>query len=248
MRQCLLQLAKKAGKPRMRLKAGEPPYYAKFGLLDGKLIKSGNKVSWSKKKTRRKWYPNIQWVKLYSETLDRQIPFMVTTSVLKKIDYKGGIDAYLLKTPEAQLKASEVAMEWRRRIQNQKNINDTKDEIERQAQLLAAHLLSLHQQNKEVLLTQGTTYGHYINPAVLNNPALRRKLEHFAGKASLVPGPDLTKRVLLVQPAAKLRRRRKAKAKANANAQAALRVVKKGDVSGTQEKESLPEAVAKSTS
>ncbi len=36
-------------------------------------------------RTRRKWYPDMHWVQLYSEILAKRIPFMVTPEVLKKI-------------------------------------------------------------------------------------------------------------------------------------------------------------------
>ena len=48
------------------------------------------------KKTRRKWNPNVQYQKLYSEILDESIKFKVTTSALRSIDKAGGLDNYLL--------------------------------------------------------------------------------------------------------------------------------------------------------
>ena len=90
-----LKLFKKVRKPKRKqriTKPGEPPHYAKYGLLDGKHIQSGNKISWSKHKTRRKWFPNLQWVQLYSEIMGKKIPFLVSTSVLKKIDQMAGVD------------------------------------------------------------------------------------------------------------------------------------------------------------
>lgn len=66
------------------------------GLFDGKDVRFGNNVPFSMKKTRRKWNPNVQYQKLYSEILDESIKFKVTTAALRSIDKAGGLDNYLL--------------------------------------------------------------------------------------------------------------------------------------------------------
>ena len=67
------------------------------GLYDGKDIRSGNNVSFSNKRTKRKFKPNVFRKRLYSEILDEMIQFHVTTSALRTIDKYGGLDNYLLK-------------------------------------------------------------------------------------------------------------------------------------------------------
>ena len=66
------------------------------GLFDGKDIRSGNNVSFSMKKTKRKFKPNCFHKRLYSEVLDEMITFEVTASALRSIDKAGGLDNYLL--------------------------------------------------------------------------------------------------------------------------------------------------------
>jgi len=68
------------------------------GLYDGKDIRSGKNVSFSMKKTNRKFKPNVFKKRLYSETLDEMIRFHVTTSALRSIDKAGGLDNYLLNS------------------------------------------------------------------------------------------------------------------------------------------------------
>mmetsp|Transcript_15132 Transcript_15132/g.18437 ORF Transcript_15132/g.18437 Transcript_15132/m.18437 type:complete len:190 (-) Transcript_15132:179-748(-) len=66
------------------------------GLYDGKDIRSGNNLSFSMNKTKRKFKPNVFKKKVYSEILDEMIQFHLTTSALRTIDKVGGLDNYLL--------------------------------------------------------------------------------------------------------------------------------------------------------
>ena len=78
----------------IRLKSGR----SQRGLYDGKDVRFGNNVPFSLKKTRRRWNPNVQHKRVYSEILDEMIPFHITTSALRSIDKYGGLDEYLLKS------------------------------------------------------------------------------------------------------------------------------------------------------
>eukprot|EP00667_Euglena_gracilis_P025429 EG_transcript_29857 len=207
MRRCLLLLAKRPG---IQGKHGETPFIGKFGLLGEAKVRSGYSISWSKKKNRRKWYPNVHWVQLYSETMDRRIPFMVTPEVLQRIDSLGGLDAYLLQKDPKEFQGSEVAMEWRRRLQAQKRLNKTRDTIENQAQLLANWLLKMHQEGKPVLLTMPTNYGHFVPPAALKEPPLRRQMARLRGRARRLAAQDGQRFVLIERPRLRRRRRRAA--------------------------------------
>ncbi|CAI5531397.1 unnamed protein product [Closterium sp. Naga37s-1] len=90
---------------------------ARRGLFAGKEVKFGNKVSEDGgNKTRRMWKPNVQYKRLYSFALDKFIQFRVTTYALRCIDKVGGIDEYLLHTPEKKLN-SDVGLVWKGRIQ-----------------------------------------------------------------------------------------------------------------------------------
>mmetsp|Transcript_32969 Transcript_32969/g.85493 ORF Transcript_32969/g.85493 Transcript_32969/m.85493 type:complete len:124 (+) Transcript_32969:137-508(+) len=83
------------------------------GLFAGKQPHFGDQISEDgKNRSRRKWSPNAQRKRLYSETLQRMIPFTVTTAALRTIDKMGGLDNYLLKTPEEKL-ASDAGLKWK---------------------------------------------------------------------------------------------------------------------------------------
>ena len=74
------------------------------GLYDGKDVRFGNNVPFSMKKTRRRWNPNVQEKRVYSEVLDEMIPFHITTSALRSIDKYGGLDEYLLRSKHVSTK------------------------------------------------------------------------------------------------------------------------------------------------
>ena len=91
----------------------------KRGLYGGKEVRFGNHVSFSSKKTRRRWNPNVQKKKIYSELLDKDIKIPVTTSVLRTIEKYNGFDNYILKYPVRKFKAhgSEIALSLRAQMQ-----------------------------------------------------------------------------------------------------------------------------------
>ena len=68
------------------------------GLYDGKDVRTGNQVSFSARKTKRKFKPNVILKRVYSETLDQMLRFHMTTATLRSIDKAGGLDNYLLTT------------------------------------------------------------------------------------------------------------------------------------------------------
>ena len=57
--------------------------------LTGKKVISGNNVSHSHKKTRRKFYPNLQTKRFYIPTEDKWITLKVSTEAIRLIDKKG---------------------------------------------------------------------------------------------------------------------------------------------------------------
>ncbi len=62
--------------------------------LTGKKTVSGNNVSHSNHRTRRKFYPNLQEKKFYIPEEDRWVTLKIATTTLKTINKKG-ISAYL---------------------------------------------------------------------------------------------------------------------------------------------------------
>ena len=57
-------------------------------LKTGKKVVSGNNVSHSNKKTKRKFYPNLQTKKFYIPEEDKWVTLKVSTSALRNINKK----------------------------------------------------------------------------------------------------------------------------------------------------------------
>lgn len=75
---------------------------------------SGNNVSHSNVKTRRRFEPNLCNVTLTSDTLEQKFKLRVTAATLRTVDFKGGLDAFLMGTKNAKL--SDKAMKIKRAL------------------------------------------------------------------------------------------------------------------------------------
>ncbi len=64
---------------------------------------SGNNVSHSNVKTRRRFEPNLCNVTLASEAMGQNYKLRVTAATLRTVDFKGGLDAFLMGTKNAKL-------------------------------------------------------------------------------------------------------------------------------------------------
>ncbi len=62
---------------------------ARVCQLSGKHTRSGNNVSHANNKTKRKFYPNLQRKRFFSEELGEWIKLKVATSVIRDINRKG---------------------------------------------------------------------------------------------------------------------------------------------------------------
>lgn len=71
--------------------------------LTGKGVMSGNNVSHSNRKTRRRFLPNLNTVTLQSDTLGRSFRFRVAAGALRTVDHRGGLDAFLDKASDTEL-------------------------------------------------------------------------------------------------------------------------------------------------
>ena len=71
--------------------------------LSGKGVLTGNRVSHSNIKTRRRYLPNLNPVTLQSEVLGRSFRFRISASALRSVDHRGGLDAYLAKAKDDEL-------------------------------------------------------------------------------------------------------------------------------------------------
>jgi len=71
--------------------------------LTGKDVMSGHKVSHSNRKTKRKFLPNLANVSLISDALGRTVKLRVSTSALRTVEHRGGLDGFLAKSSDAEL-------------------------------------------------------------------------------------------------------------------------------------------------
>jgi large subunit ribosomal protein L28 len=71
--------------------------------LSGKAVLTGNNVSHAKRRTRRRFLPNLSNVTLQSETLKKDVRLTVSASALRTVEHHGGLDAYLLKAADDEL-------------------------------------------------------------------------------------------------------------------------------------------------
>lgn len=82
--------------------------------LTGKGVMAGNNVSHAHNKTRRRFLPNVQDASLLSDALGETVRLRLSTRALRTVEHKGGIDAFLLGTPDAKLPAE--ALRIKRKI------------------------------------------------------------------------------------------------------------------------------------
>ena len=78
---------------------------AKKCEISGTGVMSGNNVSHANNKARRRFLPNLQVVSLLSEALGKVYKLKICTKTLRSIEHKGGLDAYLMSTPDGKLPA-----------------------------------------------------------------------------------------------------------------------------------------------
>ncbi len=73
--------------------------------ITGKGVLTGNNVSHANNKTRRRFLPNLQEAALLSDILGQRIRLRISTRAIRTIERSGGIDAFLLGTPNRRLSA-----------------------------------------------------------------------------------------------------------------------------------------------
>ena len=83
--------------------------------LSGKAVQYGNNVSHANNKTQRRFLPNLQSTRLLSDALGQQVRLRLTTHAIRTIEHNGGLDAFLLSTPDVKL--SDEARRLKRRVE-----------------------------------------------------------------------------------------------------------------------------------
>ena len=71
--------------------------------ISGTKPMTGNNVSHANNRTKRRFIPNLQNVKLYSNSLNKYVNFNITVKTMKTVEKNGGLDAYLTKTSNRNL-------------------------------------------------------------------------------------------------------------------------------------------------
>jgi large subunit ribosomal protein L28 len=82
--------------------------------ITGKGVLSGNNVSHANNKTRRRFLPNIQESSMLSDILGASVTMRMSTRGIRTVEHNGGIDAFLLSTPNRKLPPE--AMTLKRRL------------------------------------------------------------------------------------------------------------------------------------
>ena len=63
----------------------------------------GHNVSHAKNKTKRRFLPNLKKITFRSDILKKDIKLNVTNSALRTVDFKGGLDRFLLTVKNKKL-------------------------------------------------------------------------------------------------------------------------------------------------
>ncbi|ATU72057.1 50S ribosomal protein L28 [Komagataeibacter medellinensis] len=82
--------------------------------ITGKGVLTGNNVSHANNKSRRRFLPNLQETSLLSDILGAAVPMRMTTNGIRTVEHNGGLDSFLLSTPNRKL--TPEALTVKRRI------------------------------------------------------------------------------------------------------------------------------------
>ena len=81
--------------------------------ITGKGVLTGNNVSHANNKRRRSYLPNLQSSSLLSDILGGSVRMRLTTNGLRTVEHNGGLDAFLLGTPNRRLPLEAQALKRR---------------------------------------------------------------------------------------------------------------------------------------
>ena len=84
-------------------------------IITGKGVLTGNNVSHAHNKTRRRFLPNLQVSSVMSDALGEMVKMRISVNAIRTIEFKGGLDAFLLGTPSRKL--TDEARRIKRRIE-----------------------------------------------------------------------------------------------------------------------------------
>ena len=81
--------------------------------ITGKGVLTGNNVSHANNKTRRRFLPNLQETSFFSDVLATSVRLRLSTNGIRTIEHNGGLDAFLLGTPNRKLPQEAQALKRR---------------------------------------------------------------------------------------------------------------------------------------
>lgn len=114
---------------RIILRAKALPPRADKGIYDGKGLMFGNKPTFSEKKTKKVWKPNVQRKTYYSEILEEKLKYEMTTSAMRSIDRAGGFDNYIMGCSAKRL-STKAAIDLKKRMLQVLEMKERGDSIE----------------------------------------------------------------------------------------------------------------------
>ena len=74
----------------------------------------GHNVSHSNIKTKRRFLPSLKTVKVASDALGQSFSLRISNAALRTLDYKGGLDAFIVKARDEKL--SVAALRIKRQV------------------------------------------------------------------------------------------------------------------------------------
>ena len=81
--------------------------------ITGKGVLTGNNVSHANNKTRRRYLPNLQQASFFSDVLGTAVQMRLTTNGIRTVEHNGGLDAFLLGTPNRKLAGEALTLKRR---------------------------------------------------------------------------------------------------------------------------------------
>jgi large subunit ribosomal protein L28 len=82
-------------------------------VITGKGVLTGNNVSHANNKSRRRFLPNLQESSFWSEILAAPIKLRLSTNGIRTVEHNGGLDAFLLGTPDRKLTVDAIVLKRR---------------------------------------------------------------------------------------------------------------------------------------
>ncbi len=81
--------------------------------VTGKGVLTGNNVSHANNKTRRRYLPNLQETSFFSDILGASIRLRLSVNGIRTVEHNGGLDAFLLGTPDRRLPTEAIVLKRR---------------------------------------------------------------------------------------------------------------------------------------